>query len=88
MPNWQQVSSAAINKSTMQLNCQEKVSLKKRHESGLEKKYNNHTFFIKTLLILHKLQYHLLKSLKRNINSSTVAAKALQNNKKKKEKSL
>lgn len=30
MPNWQQVSSAAINKSTMQLNCQEKVSLKKK----------------------------------------------------------
>lgn len=52
----------------------------------MEKKYNNHTFFIKTLLILHKLQYHLLKSLKRNINSSTVAAKALQNNKEKKKK--
>lgn len=54
----------------------------------MEKKYNNHTFFIKTLLILHKLQYHLLKSLKRNINSSTVAAKALQNNRKKKRKML
>lgn len=52
----------------------------------MEKKYNNHTFFIKTLLILHKLQYHLLKSLKRNINSSTVAAKALQNNKEKKKR--
>lgn len=54
---------------------------KKGMEVGLKKKnLKNHTFFIKTLLILHKLQYHLLKSLKRNINSSTVSAKALQNN--------
>lgn len=89
MPNWQQVSSAATSKSTVQMNCQEKVSLKKIvMELGWKKK-NNHTFFIKTLLILHKLQYRLLKRFKRNINSSTVAAKALQNNReKKKEKSL
>lgn len=60
----------------MQVICQEKIAL--------EKKNSNHTFFIKTLLILHKLQYHLLKSLKRSINSSTVAAKALQNNNDKK----
>lgn len=41
MPNWQQVSSAAINKSTVQLKkiCQEKVSLKKKSNgSGLGKK--------------------------------------------------
>lgn len=52
--------------------------------SGLKKININHSLLSKTFLILHKLQYHLLKSLKSKV-SSTVAAKAL---KKKKKKSL
>lgn len=53
--------------------------------SGLKKININHSLLSKTFLILHKLQYHLLKSLKSKV-SSTVAAKALK--KKKKKKSL
>lgn len=53
--------------------------------SELKKININHSLLSKTFLILlHKLQYHLLKSLKSKV-SSTVAAKAL---KKKKKKSL
>lgn len=51
--------------------------------SGLKKININHSLLSKTFLILHKLQYHLLKSLKSMV-SSTVAAKALKKKKEKK----